>query len=341
MKLIINVAIVFAVSAGVASASSQTRLGCDSDINADALVDVSDVLDIVSAWGTNDHDTDGDGNCGVHEILQVLEEFGRTCHPFTNDVTVTMDYDDGVAIVMGSGLADHPMGPFDGSEGCFNPNTPTAQNFTWYIPLNPVVTNQPSVDLMNTLGAVGVCTNGVSLYNPYDGGMTDAPSTICFDEYNAHPSPDGSYHYHQASDWAYELDNAGHSILMGYEFDGFPVYGPYESPGVFAKDLTGEMALDECNGHYDEVRGWHYHAISFELDVNGFPWVAGCYRGDPDPRNFTGGGGGGPPGGGCDGCAQNMIPPPVCFCVHTTPGYAYCCTDWDSTCQAYADQFCP
>ena len=166
MKRLLFTATIVVATTGFASASSQTRLGCDSDINGDAAVDVSDVLDIVSAWGSDQHDTDGDGNCGVHEILQVLEEFGLTCHPFTNDVTVTMDYDEGVAVVTGTGLADHPMGPFDGSTGCFNPNTPTDQNFTWYINLNPVPTSSPSVNLMNTLGAVGVCTNGVSIYNP-------------------------------------------------------------------------------------------------------------------------------------------------------------------------------
>ncbi|MCH2153688.1 MAG: YHYH protein [Phycisphaerales bacterium] len=328
------------LAAGAALADSTTRLGCDSDLDGDAQVTVNDVLEIVAAWGTPDHDTDGDGVCGVGEILQVLAEFGSTCHPFTNGVIVTMDYDAGVAIVQGTGLADHPMGPFDGSEGCFNPNTPTDQDFTWRIPLNPVYTNNPPVNLLNTFGAVGVCTNGVSWYNPYDGGGVDAPSTICMDEFNAHPSPDGSYHYHQASDWAYPTDASGHSILMGYAFDGYPVYGPYETEGVFAKDLTGDMALDECNTHSDPVRGIHYHAISFELDQSGFPWIAGCYRGVPDESNFMGGGGGPPPGGCNSGCGAAMAPPPVCMCLQNNPEYAYCCTDWDIYCCIQAQQYC-
>ena len=123
------------------------------------------------------------------------DEFGRTCHPFVNNVDVVMDYDAGVAVITGTGLADHVMGPFDGSGTCNNPNTPTDQNFEWRIPLNPVRTSNPAVDLLNTLGAVGVSINGVSVYNPYDGGGVDAPSTICMDDFNGHPSPDGSYHY--------------------------------------------------------------------------------------------------------------------------------------------------
>ena len=105
------------LTAGLTMADSTTRLGCDSDLDGDAQVTVNDVLDIVGVWGTSDHDTDGDGICGVGEILQVLAEVGSTCHPFTNGVTVTMDYANGVAVVQGTGLADHPMGPFDGSTG--------------------------------------------------------------------------------------------------------------------------------------------------------------------------------------------------------------------------------
>jgi hypothetical protein len=62
----------------------------------------------------------------------------------------------------------------------------------------------------------------------------------------------------------------------------------------------------------------------------------GCYHGEPELANFDTGGG----GGGCDGCAQLMIPPPICNCVHNAPGYAYCCMNWDSACQTYAEQFC-
>ena len=318
---------VLVTASTAAMADSTTRLGCDADINGDVVVDVSDVLDIVSSWNTPSHDTNGDGNCGVYEILQVLDEFGRTCHPFVNDVQVVMDYDAGVAIVTGAGLADHVMGPFDGTGICDNPNTPTNQNFEWRIPLQPVRTSNPAIDLLNTLGAVGVSVNGVSVYNPYDGGGVDAPSTICMDNFNGHPSPDGSYHYHQASDWVYESDASGHSILMGYQFDGFPIYGPYETDGLFAKDLSGDAALDACNGHEDPIRGYHYHAISYELDAGGFPWIAGCFAGVPEESNFQGGGGP-PPPGGCTGCASVMAPPPVCFCLEGQPDYASCCTVW-------------
>ncbi len=48
-----------------------------------------------------------------------------------------------------------------------------------------------------------------------------------------HPDPDGTYHYHKypicmKSPWA--DDGTDHSPLIGFAFDGFPIYGPYERP---------------------------------------------------------------------------------------------------------------
>ena len=51
---------------------------CDADINGDGNVDVSDVLAMVSAWGTNDPDADvnGDGTVGVADLLLVIDGWG-------------------------------------------------------------------------------------------------------------------------------------------------------------------------------------------------------------------------------------------------------------------------
>ena len=116
-----------------------------------------------------------------------------------------------------------------------------------------------------------------------------------------HPSPDGQYHYHKYpicvnSPWADE--GKAHSPLLGWAFDGFPVYGPYEKADVMAKDIKGTLALNEFNMHYDEERGWHYHVTPGK-----FPYIIGGYWGtkdakDGDPRRRPGGPGGlgGPPG---------------------------------------------
>jgi len=324
------------------AAGAGNGLGCVGDATYDGTVNTNDILEIVNLWGTSTFDIDGDGICGTVELLAALADWGVPCHPFHDvpGLSVELDYATGMAVIISTNIPDHPTGPFDGSTGCYNPNSVTVQNDTWLIPLVPVPTNNPAVDYLDQMGQTGIMVSGATYYNPYDAGGVDAPSTICMDDYNGHPSPDGRYHYHQAPGWAYGNGEVGHSGIIGYSFDGYPVYGPFEATDVFAMDLTGAMALDECNGHEDDVRGYHYHAVAYDQRTDGFPWIQACFHGEPVLSNFTGGGGGGGGGGGCDACAQNMIPPPVCNCVHTAPGYEYCCTNWDAACQAYAEQFC-
>jgi len=323
-----------------AAIAAGNGLGCVGDATSNGMVNADDVLEVINLWGSSGFDVDGDGVCGATELLSVLADWGSPCHPFYDvaGLSVELDYAAGFAIITSTNIPDHPTGPFDGSTGCYNPNTVTAQNDMWRIPLTPVPTNNPAVDYLVQGGQVGVMLNGTTYYNPYDAGGIDAPSTICMDDFYGHPSPDGRYHYHQAPAWAYD-EMPGHSKIIGYSFDGYPVYGPFQDTDVWAMDLTGAMALDDCNGHEDALRGYHYHAVAYADRSDGFPWVQGCYHGEPEESNFAGGGGGGG-GGGCDACAQNMIPPQVCNCVHTTPGYEYCCMDWDAACQAYAEEFC-
>ena len=98
-----------------------------------------------------------------------------------------------------------------------------------------------------------------------------------FDCSKAHPAM-GNYHHHQnpsafnldlnvisticnlyVADGLYLIDSNVHSPLIGFAYDGFPIYGPYESEGLMAKDAINEQTLDACNGHTDSVRGYHYH----------------------------------------------------------------------------------
>jgi len=51
---------------------------CPSDVNGDGVTNVTDILAIVAAWGTNDADADidGDGTVGVSDLLVVIEGWG-------------------------------------------------------------------------------------------------------------------------------------------------------------------------------------------------------------------------------------------------------------------------
>ncbi|OYW21063.1 MAG: hypothetical protein B7Z55_06240 [Planctomycetales bacterium 12-60-4] len=84
-----------------------------------------------------------------------------------------------------------------------------------------------------------------------------------------------------------------HSPLIGFAFDGYAVFGPNDSDG---KPATG---LDDCNGHEDAERGYHYHVTAK------FPYILGAYRGVVEQANFDG-----PPGRGFGGPRGGRPPGP-------------------------------
>jgi hypothetical protein len=201
-------------------------------------------------------------------------------------------------------LPNHPTGSYPNrpsGEFLLNPNTITEKIRTYYIPLNPTpnprhvaITSSNSNHAL-PMGPIGIAINGVVFFNPFDANNTDA--TDMMDRCCGHPAPDGQYHYHKYpicvnSPWADE--GLEHSPLIGFAFDGYPVYGPYESKDVMAKDVTGPGALNDFNMGYDDQRGWHYHVTPGK-----FPYIIGGFWGTEDPRDaMRGGMGGGGMGGG-------------------------------------------
>lgn len=110
-------------------------------------------------------------------------------------------------------------------------------------------------------GPMGVMISGVNVYNPYEGdGVTvamnanftmtddDGVEVPFMDSCNGHPSPHPaeSYHYHGLPPCvtAQVDEENGASHIIGYAFDGFPVYGDRDVDGVVIDPDT----LDECNG---------------------------------------------------------------------------------------------
>ncbi len=240
-----------------------------------------------------------------------------TADQFVAD-NVTVEFDGETMIIHTKGLPNHPTGKFpqEGFGPQSNPNFIQEHDRTYFIPLNPKVNPRhifTTTDNSNhalPMGPIGIAVNGVVFFNPFDAQSQDA--TNMMDRCCGHPAPDGTYHYHKYpvcvnSPWSDE--GKEHSPLIGWAFDGFPIYGPFESAGVMAKDLTGSNALNDFNLHWDKERGWHYHVTPGK-----FPYIIGGYWGTEDgrdrmagrPGRGMGGGFGPPPGGGMPG----LGPPP-------------------------------
>lgn len=217
---------------------------------------------------------------------------------------VTVSFDGSSMIVRAHNLPNHPTAKFPSPRGSGdrNPSYIQEKDSTYYLPLKPrpdpearAMENQSNANRALPMGPIGIAINGVVFFNPFDAGMSDA--TDLMDRCCGHPSPDNRYHYHKypvcvKSPFADE--GKGHSPLIGWAFDGFAIYGPYEAEGVMAKD-SRDNPLNAFNVHQDPQRGWHYHVTPGK-----FPYIIGGYWGIADARNFRGGGmmgRGGPVGG--------------------------------------------
>lgn len=175
----------------------------------------------------------------------------------------SVKYSASFVYVATNGIPAYPTGPFlDG-----NTSFATSQNAIFKMPLNPTKnTGTPTntnggnigifingVALFDYRDAVSWQNSTSSLKGGPFGGMGDqvwnrdavVAERIGFDCSKGHPAM-GNYHHHQnpsafnldklvisnvcnlyAADGLYVIDSTKHSPLIGYAYDGFPIYGAY------------------------------------------------------------------------------------------------------------------
>lgn len=122
------------------------------------------------------------------------------------------------------------------------------------------------------LNALGIAFNGVEFAPPAPveailGAHTIAP----FDDAGGHLNPHDGYHYHAVTGHTKEIAQPdGHAPMIGYAMDGFGLYAHANADGSIPGDL------DECGGHRDTVRGYHYH-----VGAAGSNQIIKAFRGTP------------------------------------------------------------
>lgn len=128
-------------------------------------------------------------------------------------------------------IPGYDIGPWTG-----NPNVASNQNFVYKITRNPQ--HNTGTPTAIGLGHIGVWTNGVSIFNADDAqtynnqGVWHRNAYFFegqgFDSCLGHPQQNGEYHHHVSPNCLYDnADSTHHSPIIGYAFDGFPVYGAY------------------------------------------------------------------------------------------------------------------
>lgn len=205
---------------------------------------------------------------------------------------VTIEVSKGRLLIRSRNLPNHPTGVFPDSSQWLdgNPNMIREQDHTWHIPLDPAPNpTRIAMDATNSnralpMGPIGVATNGVVFFNPFD-HIANADAVWRLDRCCGHPGPGQEYHYHKypaCLNTPWLDDGAGHSPLIGFAFDGFPVYGPYEAAGALAKDCATNP-LNAFNLHDDPARGPHYH-----VTPGRYPHIIGGYWGKVEPQRRGG-----------------------------------------------------
>ncbi len=120
-----------------------------------------------------------------------------------------------------------------------NPWFPEAQQYVFKITLNPQ--EKPVNKVITPYGHIGLWSNGVSIYNPKDAKSWKDSSIWfqnalyfehihlqTFDDCFGHPNNTKEYHTHVNPVCLYDnTDSLVHAPLIGYAFDGFPIYGAY------------------------------------------------------------------------------------------------------------------
>jgi hypothetical protein len=183
------------------------------------------------------------------------------------------------------------------------PNPLRAQNYNWRFPQNPAQAARTTT--IPLLGPVGIAVNGLPFYGPNEAQMPhpygDPVYNQLLDYCLGHTAQRGDYHYHAllVKCLVSGAADGKPSPIIGYAFDGFPIYGPYGcvdaactrvvkfqsgwdrvgDPRTYAWNAhrytqkSGETYLDQCNGHVGPDGTYHYHA------TDTFPYILGCYRG--------------------------------------------------------------
>ncbi|MCF2904026.1 YHYH protein [Octadecabacter sp. CECT 8868] len=210
-----------------------------------------------------------------------------------------------------------------------------AKSYDAPIPLQPVLG-----DTAQTRdAALAVAVNGVPIFDYTGGGeMTqddllhyqsqhDTLATQQLDICGGHAGRGDDYHYHVAPTCMIEqMKNAGDDAIIGWAFDGFPIYGDKNPDG--SEIAAGD--LDLCNGQPDETFGYRYHT-SPEA-----PYIVQCLMGEvanlrdlPRTAPLTSAAGGGgiepgrPPRGGVEDLIFTQSPDGARSMDYTYEGEAY------------------
>lgn len=191
------------------------------------------------------------------------------------DGRVTVTCTDSHAILQSDTYPDHDK--MTGIVGT-NEQVPVPADYAAPVILAPTLGTTP----LTRDAALGVAVNGVPIYDYTGGGemseadlahhqaQHDTLQTKQLDVCGGHAGRGDDYHYHvKPTCMIDEMANAGDDAIIGWAFDGFPIYGDNNPDG----SVIAAGDLDVCNGQTDATFGYRYHTSA---DA---PYIVQCLMG--------------------------------------------------------------
>lgn len=257
------------------------RFMLEIDRGTDTITDfepLADAMQLPNAIRASDIDVQATGETQTtialgSRVLAVLENVAAseltganfvTAGLFQNNTNVTVT--DTAIVVNSGGVPNHPTGSFPNAD---NPSAVLPQQYQFQLPLSPRFAATPTeVEALPRGTAIGVGINGVPFYAPLTPDGQDVTQVERFDFANGHPDAQGAYHYHTNPILLQQsVGGSNVNAILGYAFDGFPIYGIADENGAPPSDL------DRFNGHEGAEGRYHYHI------TESFPYIIGGYRG--------------------------------------------------------------
>ncbi len=156
----------------------------------------------------------------------------------------------------------HCSGVYEEMAAWVNPGTPSDQNHEFRIPRAPIAATGPNTEV-SFVGEVAFLVNGVPIFGMGDGNSYESSSNsmtpmgddlwhgnafetegFTLNDMGAHPAMGSLMHSHALATPLWDdVPVTEHSPIVGYAFDGFPIYGPYGYSSATDSNSAVELIL--------------------------------------------------------------------------------------------------
>jgi hypothetical protein len=199
-------------------------------------------------------------------------------HTTTDSANVlSVCYDNSKVYIRSEGMTTD-MGQF------LNPGAPSAQGYTFSFTKTPSAAASPVA--VPTVFTIGVLINGLPAFGNSDATSWNNQSQTNSQQgqhiwnvdawygegftldtaFSGHPQQDGAYHSHATPHRLYDFPSSSHSPIVGFAFDGYPIYGPYG----YTNGTSGTVSRMESSYQLRSITQRHSLADGTVLTANNY-----------------------------------------------------------------------